>query len=81
MMSLILNNMALFDSPMLCIANLEVDLMIYIHIQQLRSCQDFLGAALQENRSSGFQTMSDTNWPVQSQRKGKSLKFAYKKRD
>ena len=32
-------------------------------------------AATQENRSSGFPTRSDTNWPVQSQEQARSLKF------
>ena len=30
---------------------------------------------MRENRSSGFPTMSDTNWPIQSQKKIRILKF------
>ena len=31
-----------------------------------------------ENRSLGFPTRSDTNWPVQSQKQARSLKFRIK---
>ena len=33
------------------------------------------GDNMRENRSSGFPTRSDTNWPVQTQKQARSLKL------
>ena len=35
---------------------------------------------MRENQSSGFPTRSDTDWPVQSQKKSRSLDFGFKKK-
>ena len=36
---------------------------------------------MQENRSLGFPTRSDTNWPVQLQKMARSLKFWIKEEE
>ena len=48
--------------------------LIRLHLSLVHFATSIL-AAIPEKRSSGFLTRSNTNWPVQSQKKVKILKF------
>ena len=50
-------------------------LLLKEHADKLVQTYRYILAVTQEKRSSGFQTRSDTNRPVQSQKQARSLKF------
>ena len=54
----------------------ECDVLKIQHNQPVIIC-----AAMRVNRSSGFPTRSDKNWPVQSQKQARNLKFRIKEEE
>ena len=57
---------------------LAILILAYLGLSHAVNAQEgivYLRAATRENRSSGFPTRSDTNRPVQAQKRARSLKF------